>query len=169
MTPDHARMMARYNSWQNDRLLAAADTLDDEGRWADHGAFFASIAQTLNHLLWDDAVWLARMTGDADGAAKLDKDFPYTETPRDWSLYRAKRQEVDASLTQWAVMLTDDDLAEGRTWRMGGEPVETTVAVMAAQLFNHQTHHRGQVHAMLTAAGAKTAPTDVMVMCLTEA
>lgn len=161
--------MARYNAWQNDHLLTAADTLDDEARWADRGAFFGSIARTLNHLLWDDAVWLARMTGDAAEAANLDKDFPYTETPRDWSLYRAKRQDVDASLTQWAVMLTDDDLAEGRTWQMGGEEVETTVGVMAGQLFNHQTHHRGQVHAMLTGAGVETAPTDLMMMWLGRA
>ncbi|MEM1374373.1 MAG: DinB family protein [Pseudomonadota bacterium] len=169
MTPDHARLMARYNAWQNDHLLAAADTLSDDARWDDRGAFFGSIAQTLNHVLWDDAVWLARIMGDASEVARLDRDFPYTEEPRDWAVFRDKRQEVDASLVRWAAMLTDDDLAAGRSFDLGADRVETTVAVMAAQLFNHQTHHRGQVHAMLTAAGAETAPTDLMMMVLGRA
>ncbi|WP_299775375.1 DinB family protein [uncultured Tateyamaria sp.] len=56
--------MARYNAWQNGSLVAAADTLSDGERWQDRGAFFGSIAATFNHLLWDDALWLARFTGE---------------------------------------------------------------------------------------------------------
>ncbi len=51
---DYIRTMARYNAWQNQSVFAAADTLDDEARNMDRGAFFKSIHGTLNHLLWGD-------------------------------------------------------------------------------------------------------------------
>ena len=58
ITPDHARLMARYNEWQNRSLYGAADTLDDAARRLERGAFFRSIQDTLNHLLWGDSIWI---------------------------------------------------------------------------------------------------------------
>lgn len=57
---DHIRLMARYNSWMNERLYAAASTLPDEALSAERGAFFGSILGTLNHLLVADRIWLGR-------------------------------------------------------------------------------------------------------------
>ncbi|MCA3648280.1 MAG: damage-inducible protein DinB, partial [Methylobacterium sp.] len=56
ITPEFARMMARYNAWQNRSLVAAASGLDDANRLADRGAFFRSIAGTFNHLYWGDSI-----------------------------------------------------------------------------------------------------------------
>ncbi|MEL6914810.1 MAG: DinB family protein [Pseudomonadota bacterium] len=166
MTPDHARLLARYNAWQNAHILAAAETLTDAQRWEDRGAFFGSIAQTLNHILWDDAVWLARITGDTGEAERIGAGFPYTDAPRDWAAYRTLRADMDARLTAWAEAVTAEELGVARPWHPGGRRVETPVSVMATQIFNHQTHHRGQVHALLTGLGVETAPTDIMMMWL---
>ena len=63
MTSEHARVMARYNRWMNDKLYAVAEKLGDEERKKDRGAFFGSIHRTLNHLLLADRVWLGRFVG----------------------------------------------------------------------------------------------------------
>ena len=62
--PTYCQMMARYNIWQNQSLIAAADTLSDDQRRLDRGAFFGSIFATLNHLLWADSMWMHRFQGD---------------------------------------------------------------------------------------------------------
>ncbi|MEM8848899.1 MAG: DinB family protein [Pseudomonadota bacterium] len=162
-TPDQCRLMARYNAWQNRSLIVAADGLDDLGRWLDRGAFFGSIAATLNHLLHDDALWLARFAGDPRPEDTLPTD---PAQPTDWAAYKAKRVDRDAQITIWAQALTPADLAGTLAFHPGGGPtrVEKPRALCAAHLFNHQTHHRGQVHAMLTAAGARPAPTDLAAM-----
>ncbi|MEM6728698.1 MAG: DinB family protein [Pseudomonadota bacterium] len=169
MTPDHARLMARYNLWQNAHILTAADTLSDAQRWEDRGAFFGSIARTLNHILWDDAVWLARIEGNAEEAERINARFPYADDPSDWGVYKTLRGEMDDRLTAWAENTTKDALDTRRPWFPGGRETLTQVRVMATQIFNHQTHHRGQVHAILTGFGVETAPTDVMMMWLEEA
>ncbi|WP_415919805.1 DinB family protein [Tateyamaria sp. SN6-1] len=164
ITPDYARTMARYNRWQNQSLVAAADTLTDATRWQDGGAAFRSIAETLNHVLWDDRVWLARMQGDASTAAKIDSRHPYTDTPRAWASYKTARAACDGSIVDWADTLTDADLARPTRWKRGSEPVETALGFNLVHLFTHQTHHRGQVHALLTRAGATPEPTDLQML-----
>ncbi|MEM7643163.1 MAG: DinB family protein [Pseudomonadota bacterium] len=162
-TPDLCRLMARYNAWQNRSLIAAADTLDDAARWRDRGAFFGSIAATLNHLLHDDALWLARFAGDPRPEDRLPTAV---DTPSDWPAYKAARQIRDAEITDWAASLTPDTLTGVLVFHPGGgsERVEKSRALCAAHLFNHQTHHRGQVHAMLTAAGVSPGPTDLAAL-----
>ncbi|MEO1704238.1 MAG: DinB family protein [Pseudomonadota bacterium] len=166
MTPAQTRQFADYNAWQNARILRAAEHLSDAERWKDRGAFFGSIARTLNHIMWDDAVWLARIEDDQEEAERINARFPYADDPRDWAEYRRARDAMDARLISWAAEVSEATLAETRPWHPGGRRVETPIAVMAAQIFNHQTHHRGQVHAMLTAAGVETEATDLMMMWL---
>lgn len=159
----HLRLMARYNEWQNLSLMTAADTLSDAARWQERGAFFGSIAATFNHLLWDDALWLARFAGDA--RPELSVPVSLTE-PRDWDVFKALRMTQDTGIQAWAEALKPDDLQGGVAWYPGGGEtrVEKPATVCFAHLFNHQTHHRGQIHAMLTAAGAKPAPTDLPML-----
>ena len=61
---EHARLMARYNSWQNQSLYTAADGLSDEARRQERGAFFGSIHGTLSHLFWSDRQWMSRFCGN---------------------------------------------------------------------------------------------------------
>lgn len=168
ITPEYARVMARYNRWQNSSHLGAASKLTDEERWEDRGAFFGSIAQTLNHVLWDDRVWLARLRGDKKSATDIGARHPYTNEPTDWDLFVRERTELDAEIVAWADTLTEEDLARSVRWMRGDEEVETDFSFNVVHMMNHQTHHRGQVHAMLTAAGALPEPTDLQMLTVLE-
>ena len=159
-----ARTMARYDRWQNRSLIAAADTLTDEARWQDRGAFFGSIAETLNHTLWDHRVWLARLNGDDAIAHEIGARHPYTDAPREWADYKRERIALDEEIAAWAKRLTDADVAGTVQWMRGDVAVESKFGFLLVHMFNHATHHRGQVHAMLTAAGATTGSTDMPMM-----
>ncbi len=161
--PDHVRTMARYNAWQNENLYGAADTLDDAARRAERGAFFGSIEATLNHLLWGDRIWMSRFAGMPKPPGGIADSR--TLTP-DWATLRIERDRTDSQIIAWAAGLTETDLAGEHTWYSGaaGREVTKPLWLLVTHMFNHQTHHRGQVHAMLTAAGAKPGDTDLFMM-----
>lgn len=160
---DFACQMARYNAWQNRSLFGAASRLGDEARMADRGAFFGSIHGTLSHLLWGDTIWMSRF----DGWENPDVGIP--ESPywvADWADLQARRTDADDRIQEWARGLTDDDLRRDLSWYSGalGRGVTKPLALCAVHFFNHQTHHRGQVHALLTGAGARPDDTDLFAM-----
>ena len=163
ISPDHVRLMARYNAWQNRSIFSAAGALEDSVRREDRGAFFRSIFATLNHLAWGDSVWMHRFTGRPKPAipnAQSGGFFP------DWESLSAARLLLDGEITDWAAMITADWLAADQTWMSGAAKREVSRPnwALVAHFFNHQTHHRGQVHAMLTAAGAKPEDTDLFFL-----
>lgn len=164
ITPDYVRLMARYNAWQNISILAAAAPLDEAARLADRGAFFGSIFATLNHLLWADRIWLSRFAGTPAPVQPSIADS-IRETD-DWAALTSARPPQDAAISQWAETLQPADLGGDLTWYSGaaGREVTKPRALTVVHFFNHQTHHRGQVHAMLTAAGARTTATDLAFM-----
>ncbi len=161
----YVSMMARYNRWQNTSLYAAADGLDDAARGADRGAFFGSIQGTLNHLLWGDSMWMSRFW-----AERVQKPTvgigDSSRFVADWSGLRDQRSAMDACIVEWAGEVRDDWLAGDLTWFSGaiGQEVTRPAGLCVTHFFNHQTHHRGQVHAILTAAGARPADTDLFLM-----
>lgn len=163
ITPEWCQMMACYNAWQNKNLLGAADTLTDEARHADRGAFFGSIQGTLSHILWGDLVWMTRLFGWAppEGEASNSSHF----LP-DWGEYKTTRFDTDKRIVGLADSLEPKDLEGDFTWYYKGTECDVTRprALLIAHIFNHQTHHRGQVHAMLTAAGTKPGATDIPFM-----
>ncbi|PRY94705.1 putative damage-inducible protein DinB [Hasllibacter halocynthiae] len=160
---DWAVMMARYNAWQNEAQMRAADALPPRERERDRGAFFGSIHGTMSHLLWADLLWLSRLTGTPAPEAGL------AESPRqeaDWGRLQSRRGETDAALAGWAAGLTDEFLRGEVRWRSasaGGE-VALPAGRVVTHVFVHQVHHRGQIHAMLTAAGARPEATDLFLM-----
>ncbi|WP_421707312.1 DinB family protein [Algihabitans sp.] len=163
ISADYCRVLARYNSWQNTSLVTAADGLTDSQRWADQGAFFKSAAATLNHLYWADALMLERIKGNERPQDTITHSL--TE-PSDWSEFKSLRAARDAEIADWADSLTDRDLRGTVAWYPldGSERIEMSKAICVVHLFNHQTHHRGQIHAMLTALGAAPEPTDIPAM-----
>lgn len=163
VTPEWCRLMARYNRWQNRAAFAVAGALAPELREADSGAFWRSIRATLAHLLWADHVWMARLDGWERPKATLPGSGGFVT---DWAELRSKRQITDARISRWAQALAADDLARVLTWTSASAGREMTLpaGLCAAHMFNHQTHHRGQVHAMLTAAGAAPETTDLFLM-----
>jgi uncharacterized damage-inducible protein DinB len=163
ITPAHARLMARYNRWQNDSLYRAAAGLEDDARRQDRGAHFGSIHGTLSHLIWGDSTWMSRFAGSEKPPGSI-KESPGLFT--DWAAMASKRRELDEAIVAWASGLSDAWLAASTSWYSGalGRDMTKPNWLLATHFFNHQTHHRGQVHAMLTAAGAKPDDTDLMIL-----
>lgn len=164
ITSDYVREMARYNRWQNSQLVPFLQALDEAALRQDRGAFFRSIFATLNHLLWGDTIWMSRF----DGACPPPKvpaaeHASITASLDEWYDERARMDQV---ISDWAAGLGDADLQGPLTWYSGLTKREQTrpLALCVTHFFNHQTHHRGQVHAMLTAAGQKAPVTDLPFM-----
>ena len=156
--------MARYDRWQNQSLIQAADQLTDAQRWQDRGAFFGSIAETLNHILWDHRIWLARQNGDLSTANAIGARHPYTDSPRDWLKYKRERQALDDEIRVWCDSLSDADVSRKVKWLRGPIEVETDFGFNLTHMFNHATHHRGQVHAMLSGFGIDPGSTDLPML-----
>jgi uncharacterized damage-inducible protein DinB len=154
-------MMARYNAWQNGCVIDAVGTLDADALEADRGAYFGSILGTLSHLLWGDRIWLSRLAGAAPPVGGIADSTAFVADAGEWAL---RRREADAEITAWADAI--DTPPETVRWHSGvlGREVERPWGLVVTHMFNHQTHHRGQVHAMLTAAGARTGDTDLFLM-----
>ena len=151
------RMMAAYNTEINRRIYAAADGVDPASRRADLGAFFGSLLGTLSHVLWADHMWMARFDGWPKPELNLRQSPEYMS---DWPALRAARDSTDARLEEWAGRA---ELTGDLCWMSGANGREMTRprAVLVTHMFNHQTHHRGQVHAMLTRLGARPGDTDL--------
>ncbi len=163
ISSDHVRLMAAYNKWQNSSIFEAADTLTDEARQADRGAFFKSIHATLSHVLWADELWMSRFTTHpAPDGGIPESSVRY----RDWAMLKKVRTAMDKTMIQWAATISPSDLNGDLSWFSGamGREVSRPRWLLITHLFNHGTHHRGQVHAMLTAEGAKPDDTDIPFM-----
>ena len=163
IAPALVATMARYNRWQNASMLDAADGLDEAAREVDRDAFFGSIRATFSHLLWADAIWMSRLAGwkKPEGGIAESAGF---ET--DWARLLARRAEADEGIVAWADALDPGALEGDLRWWSGaaGREVARPRGLCTLHMLNHQTHHRGQIHAMLTAAGARPGDTDLFLM-----
>ncbi|MBA2689542.1 MAG: damage-inducible protein DinB [Burkholderiales bacterium] len=155
---DYFTTMARYNRWMNDRLYQLCNELGDEERKKDRGAFFKSIHGTLNHILLGDRLWLGRFRGKPYSAASLDQEL-YS----DFDALRLERAATDRDITAWASALTEQKLDSPLTYiaLSTGEQRSMSYWLAAMQLFNHQTHHRGQLTTLLRQAGKDPGVTDL--------
>jgi uncharacterized damage-inducible protein DinB len=142
------QMFAGYNAWCNARLYAAAAKLSDVDYRADRGAFFKSLHGTLNHLLVGDRIWMQRFTGTGELPASLDAILF-----EDFVQLRVARVAEDARITAYIDGLRDDDLGRSIRYRTFSNPADIEQALSPAldHFFNHQTHHRGQAHSLLSA------------------
>lgn len=157
--PTHFVTFARYNGWANARLYDACEALSEDAYFAQRqSAFFGSLHGALNHILVGDRAWMQRMTGDGDIPPGLDAElYPTLAT------LRAARTAEDKRILAFVEQLDDAGLARDVSYRpMVGSPDTRSVAALLSHLFNHQTHHRGQAHAMLSEAGAEPPPLDMI-------
>ncbi len=155
----HFEMMAAYNGWANRRLYAASAEVPDTDRRSDQGAFFGGLHQTLNHILVADVIWMARFRGQTPPKWKLDH-VPHD----DFADLRAAREAMDADIAAYAAGLTQEDIAGEITFTTIVDPATVTQALSPAltHFFNHQTHHRGQCHALLTRLTGDAPPLDLI-------
>jgi uncharacterized damage-inducible protein DinB len=147
----HFALMADYNAWANERLYRMASRLPDEQYRRDVGAYFKSLHGTLNHIMCADRIWLSRLTGIGEHPTNLDAtvfdDFPSLSTAR---------QQDDQRIIAYVESLSEAQMEE--TWlyqTLNGTPQKQRRREILAHLFNHQTHHRGQAHAILTVLGVR--------------
>lgn len=157
------QLMAQYNRWQNQSLVAAADGLTDAARREDRGAFFRSIHGTFCHLLWGDEVWMHRFAGTPK--PEIGSIAESADLCASWEDFRHRRNRIDAAILSWASALKLVELKGDLRWFSGaaGREVKRPMALLVSHFFNHQTHHRGQLHAMLTSAGARPDDTDLFL------
>lgn len=155
--------MARYNRWQNQSLYGAAAELDATARQSNRGAFFGSIQATLTHILWGDNVWMSRFDNWVSPEINIPNSVNFAP---DWEVLKNERIAADQRFVDWSDRVVSDDLLGDLTWFSGALKCDVTKprSLCITHMFNHQTHHRGQVHAMLTAAGAKPNDTDLFIM-----
>lgn len=160
MNADYAVMMAGYNRWMNEKVYDAAARLSDEERKRDRGAFFKSIHGTLNHIMLGDRRWLGRLVQDTsidDGTLPLDH-----ELYADFDALRAARKSLDDAIDAFVNTVDDAKLAATMHYVGRGVPVEHPMGWAVAQMFNHQTHHRGQTTTLLMQAGQDPGVTDLI-------
>lgn len=159
----HLQKLARYNRWQNENLYGAAEGLSDEERKRERGAFFGSIHGTFNHLVWADRQWFARFTGGPRLPAGIKESV---DLYPDWEELKRERVKLDRTIADWTDAL-DPSWLEGELRYFSGSvqrELSLPKQLVVTHFFNHQTHHRGQIHCMLTQAGAKPGVTDLVFM-----
>lgn len=162
--PAYVHMMARYNAWENKQLMDILNEMPVSELLLDRGAFFGSIMGTVNHLLWGDMLWLSR----------FDPTTPPPQcTPGDaitmystFAAWQAQRMSTDVLITRWADGVKPEALNGDMDWYSGAmkQDFSRPISTCIIHFFNHQTHHRGQVHAMLTATGQDAPVSDLIFM-----
>jgi uncharacterized damage-inducible protein DinB len=153
-----ATRMAAYNQWMNEKIYACAAELTDEERKRDMGAAFRSIHITLNHLLLADQAWMQRFRGETVTLKALDQEL-YS----DFEELRAARAALDREIAAWAEGLTEEVAASTFRFYSVAYQKEWAVSmwVLVAHVFNHQTHHRGQITTLLFQLGKDPGVTDL--------
>ena len=152
---------AAYNRWANARLYEAAFRHSDGDYRRDVGAFFKSMHGTLNHLLLTDRLWLKRLTGEGEHPNKLSAIIH--EDRRELALARA---DEDDRIVRFVASLDDTALAGLLPYATtSGKKFEQARSDILAHLFNHQTHHRGQAHTILSIVTGREPPSlDLLSM-----
>lgn len=161
----HFSMLARYNAWANARLYAHAAALPDEAYRRDVGVYFESLHATLNHLLVADRIWMRRLSGTGEQPKALNAILF-----DDLAALRAARVAEDQRIEEFIANLAPSDIERELEFKsLNGMPQRQPVGEILAHVFNHQTHHRGQAHAVLTLVGvAEPDSLDLFMMLRLE-
>jgi uncharacterized damage-inducible protein DinB len=161
ITHGYCITMAQYNEWMNSRVYALCASLPEAELHKDRGAFFKSIHATLNHIAYGDLAFLSRFTGNPAVVPELGVNLFSS-----FAELRRERATLDARLVEWSSTLSPAWLAEKLTYTSKVDGQVRTVArwVLVVHMFNHQTHHRGQVTTLLSQMGLDVGSTDIPFM-----
>jgi uncharacterized damage-inducible protein DinB len=155
---EYCQLLARYNHWMNERLYAVVGEFSIEERTRDSGAFFGSMHRTLNHVLWGDRIWLSRFTGQAYSVPAFGADMyaGFAELARE-------RAATDTAILDWAGQLPPAWLAGTLEYRSASDGKLRQLAnwVAATHMFQHATHHRGQLTTLIKQTGKDPGITDM--------
>lgn len=164
-------MMANYNSRMNHQILNVVDSLSVIDLTENKGAYFQSIIGTLNHILVGDIIWLSRFNLHSKNYKSLKE---VTELPKPESLhdilyldlasYAHARKIVDSAIIKW--LNKDIDVSDFNRnleySNTAGVKSSRDFGELVSHLFNHQTHHRGQVSTLLNQMGHDIGATDFL-------
>ncbi len=156
------QMFAGYNAWCNERLYDAAALIPDADYRADRGAFFKSLHGTLNHILVADRIWMRRFTGAGEMPPSLDAILHDR-----FEDLRSARRSQDVLINRYIDGLDQERLSGTLRYKTVTNPqlIEQPLAPALDHFFNHQTHHRGQAHALLSAIlGNDRAPSFDLIL-----
>ncbi|KZL20719.1 DinB family protein [Pseudovibrio axinellae] len=167
------KLLAQYNTWVNARLYECAEQLDDKQLKEDRGAFFRSVLATFNHIMVADLAWLRRFAKQSSSSENLQglDQFPVPSALtsilfEEWDELKAARQKLDAIIEEFAGSITAAHTSNALSYtNMKGIPAIKNVGDLLLHFFNHQTHHRGQITALLTQFGLETPDTDLLFLC----
>ena len=158
---EHLRTMARYNRWADRRLYAEAAKQPDALLRQDAGAFFGSLLGTLNHLVVTNRIWMTRLDGQGEAPKRLNAILFEDLAP-----LQAAAAAEDERIIRFVDGLSEAELGADFVYATtSGTPQRQPRLQALVHLFNHQTHHRGQAHAILTRLGVpEPASLDLLVM-----
>ncbi|EFO33422.1 DinB family protein [Roseibium sp. TrichSKD4] len=158
MSPDLYQRLAGYNLWMTEKAYVAADKMSDAERKQDRGAFFKSVHSTLNHILFADRAWMRRFTGTPYEIKGMGVDLF-----EDYEELKAAHLGMCQDIIAFTDDLTSEWLVADLTWTsVAGNRTNTRPQwVLLTHLFNHQTHHRGQLSTLLNQAEIDIGVTDL--------
>lgn len=156
--PTYCQTMAEYNQWMNQKLYLICTEISDDERKRDRGAFFKSIHGTLNHLLFGDRAWMGRFTGKPLTGIGVGQEL-YS----DFEELRCQREVTDQEILNWSTTVSQAWLGQMLTYTSGIDNRTRTLPnwLLVTHLFNHQTHHRGQLTTLLSQIGYDPGVTDL--------
>lgn len=146
--------MAQNNAWANRVLSEACQNLSGDALWAKRSGFFGSIGRTLNHIYEVDLYYVDALEQSGAGRSVYDR-----EDILDAADILAAQQGVDDRLIRFCENLTEATLLETRE-TVRDVSTRERVDWLILHLIQHDVHHRGQVHAMLSDAGVKPPQLD---------
>jgi uncharacterized damage-inducible protein DinB len=154
---DYFHMLARYNTMANQRIYEACAQLEEIEYRKQRAGSFGSIHALLNHVLLSDQIWRSRFEGGGYATPPLD-----TVLHNDFAALRSARAEEDARLERFFAQLGPAFFARSFRYRNSkGKDCVESAPVALAHFFNHQTHHRGQIHVMLSQTPAPPPSLDL--------
>jgi uncharacterized damage-inducible protein DinB len=161
ITTSHCELMAQYNEWMNSRLYAVCASLPDMELRKDRGAFFQSVYATLNHIAYGDLAFMSRFTGNPSVVPE-----PGADLFGGFDRLRSERAALDGRILIWSASLSPAWLAEPLTYtsKIDGKTRTVPKWVLVTHMFNHQTHHRGQITTLLSQMGLDIGSTDIPFM-----
>ncbi len=155
--PRQFQLMAAYNAWMNENIYTACAEMTDAARKESRGAFFGSVHGTLNHLMFGDMIWFGRFINRPAGFTRHDVIIH-----EDFDQLWAARRILDRELLDWTAGFTTEWLNASFTYKnMAGQDLSLPAFIPITQLFNHGTHHRGQITTLLSQAGIDPGITDL--------
>jgi uncharacterized damage-inducible protein DinB len=155
---NYYELMAEYNRWMDGKLYDVCSRIADDERKKDMGAFFKSIHGTLNHIYFGDIAWLERLRDNKFTPRKLGVDIF-----EDFNKLRTAQEKIDEEIIDWVKTLTTEYLNGDFAYTSNVDETTRILPrwILATHMFNHQTHHRGQLTALIKQLGIDPGITDI--------